>query len=54
MARDLRTVGPDTDESAALDIMLESGFRHLPVVDGGSVLGMISIRDVAHHTSGQR
>lgn len=52
MARDPKTVGPDTDESVALDIMLENGFRHLPVVDGGTVVGMISIRDVSHHTPG--
>ena len=52
MARDPKTVGPGTAESEALNIMLDNGFRHLPVVDGGSVVGMISIRDVSHHSAG--
>lgn len=52
MTRDPKTVSPGTDESEALNIMLDNGFRHLPVVDGGSVVGMISIRDVSHQTAG--
>jgi CBS domain-containing protein len=27
--------------------MLESGFRHLPVVDGGRLVGIVSIRDLS-------
>jgi len=34
----------DVDEAA--NWMLATGYRHLPVVDGGSVLGVISIKDV--------
>jgi len=33
-----------TDQAAAL--MIHGGFRHLPVVDGGEVKGMLSIRDL--------
>ena len=29
----------------ALRVMREGGFRHLPVVDGGEVKGIVSIRD---------
>ncbi|HEY7477516.1 MAG TPA: CBS domain-containing protein [Actinomycetota bacterium] len=47
MTRDPRTMGPDDESSAALDLMLEHGFRHLPVVEGGRVLGVVSIRDLA-------
>jgi CBS domain-containing protein len=27
--------------------MLDSGFRHLPVVERGEVVGMVSMRDLA-------
>jgi CBS domain-containing protein len=35
----------DTTEHAAV-IMIHGGFRHLPVVEGGDVVGMLSIRDL--------
>jgi CBS domain-containing protein len=47
MTRDPKTVGPDEDVEDALRTMLDSGFRHLPVVEGGEVIGMVSIRDLA-------
>jgi CBS domain-containing protein len=36
--------GTTTTEAARL--MLENGFRHLPVVDGERTLGIVSLRDV--------
>ena len=47
MTRDPMTVAPDDDAEAALNTMLTHGFRHLPVVDGGEVIGIVSIRDLA-------
>ena len=47
MTRDPRTIDPDSDAQAALAAMIEGSFRHLPVVEGGKVIGMVSIRDVA-------
>lgn len=33
----------------ALSLMQENGIRHLPVIDDGNVMGMISERDVLTH-----
>ena len=41
------TVGLDTPVKEALRIMVEGGFRHLPIVDGEQVAGMVSMRDIA-------
>ncbi len=40
------TVSPETDAADAAATMLNLGVRHLPVVDGGRVVGMISSRDL--------
>ena len=39
------SVGPDMKAVDALRTMQENGFRHLPVVDGETILGMVSLRD---------
>ena len=44
MTRTPQTVGPDERFGYALLIMHEKGFRHLPVVDGGRIVGMLSAR----------
>lgn len=46
MSKDPETVTPDLDSDEAADIMLSQGFRHLPVVDGNTILGIVSLRDV--------
>jgi CBS domain-containing protein len=46
MTRDPVTVTPDTDAGEAAAQMLALGARHLPVVDGGQVVGMLSARDL--------
>ena len=47
MTKDPITVGPDDDVEVALSTMLDHGFRHLPVVEKGEVIGIVSIRDLA-------
>jgi CBS domain-containing protein len=37
---------PEMDVEEAANWMLATGYRHLPVVDGQVVLGVISIKDV--------
>lgn len=45
MTRDPQTIKVDRPFSHALHMMYEGGFRHMPVVDNGKPVGMISIRD---------
>jgi CBS domain-containing protein len=41
-----RCIGPDTKVADAVLIMIERGFRHLPVVsEAGTLLGVFSVRD---------
>jgi CBS domain-containing protein len=47
MTSNPQTIGPGATTEEALDAMLRGGFRHLPVVDGERVVGMLSLRDVA-------
>jgi CBS domain-containing protein len=46
MTRDPVTATPDTTTEEAADVMLTNGFRHLPVVEGRELKGVVSIRDV--------
>ena len=46
MTRNVITVTPKTGTHACMQLMSERKIRHLPVVDGDTVLGMISIRDI--------
>jgi CBS domain-containing protein len=46
MTPDPQSVGPDTTVEEAAEIMLKNGFRHLPVVDGRAVCGVVSLRDL--------
>jgi CBS domain-containing protein len=40
------TIEPDDTTEHAAVLMIHGGFRHLPVVDGGRVVGILSIRDL--------
>ena len=45
MTANPRTIAPDRPFGHALHLMYEGGFRHVPVVDGGRALGVVSARD---------
>ena len=46
MTPDPVTIDEDHDVTEAAAVMIKVGARHLPVVDGGRVIGMISARDL--------
>ena len=46
MTPDPQSASPDTSIEDAAQIMLLNGFRHLPVVDGRTVCGVVSLRDL--------
>src|SRR5215218_2129031 len=48
MTRDPESIEPDDTTEHAAVLMLHGGFRHLPVVDGDDVVGILSIRDLMH------
>ena len=47
MTPDPKTVTESTDPVEAVQIMIDGGFRHLPVVESGRAIGIVSIRDLA-------
>jgi CBS domain-containing protein len=46
MTADPVTAAEETSATEALETMMENGFRHLPVLEGGRTVGVVSIRDV--------
>jgi CBS domain-containing protein len=46
MSKEPRYLTAGEDVSAAVDVMLEVGVRHLPVLDEGDVVGIVSMRDL--------
>jgi CBS domain-containing protein len=45
MTADPITIGPDKTFGQALALMHERGIRHVPVVENGKVVGVVSARD---------
>lgn len=48
MTADPQTVSADHTVEDCVKIMSDGGFRHLPVVDEGTVTGVVSMLDVVH------
>ena len=52
MSRDLLVIEPHDDLDYAMTIMTNKKIRHLPVIDDGRVVGLVSIRDVVKYHIG--
>jgi CBS domain-containing protein len=48
MSRDVDTVEPKTDIAEAAEHMARLRIRHLPVVERGTIVGILSIRDLTN------
>ena len=49
MTHDVHTCGPQETVARAMGLMTRFRYRHLPVVDHGRLVGMISIGDLVKH-----
>jgi CBS domain-containing protein len=57
LVRNWMTIDPVTIDASAsvqdgLDVMIAKGFRHLPVLEGDRLVGMVSLRDLGRHVGG--
>jgi len=46
-SKDLQTLRPDDDIDAAVELMRKTAVRRAPVVEGGRVVGILSLGDLA-------
>lgn len=47
MTKHPTTIGPEATVKEALRVMVDGGFRHLPVLQDEQVVGIVSMRDIA-------
>jgi len=52
MKRDLYTAQVDSNLDEVVERMVEGGFRHIPVLDGDRVVGMVTPIDILVHQKG--
>jgi len=50
MSTELRTVAPNSSCEDAMVVMQTHGIRHLPVCDGRTLVGFLSLRDLLRQT----
>src|SRR3712207_3993766 len=46
MTREVVTLGPEASAAEAWGVCQELGIRHLPIIEGGSLVGLVSDRDL--------
>jgi CBS domain-containing protein len=49
MTADVHTCGPDSGLDEMMNVMTERRIRHVPVLDDGRLVGIVSIGDVVKH-----
>ena len=49
MTTEVHTCAPDADLDTLMSAMTERRIRHVPVLDGGRLIGIVSIGDVVKH-----
>jgi CBS domain-containing protein len=54
LTEDLIVAAPDWSLERAAQAMIDGGFRHLLVVDGADISGVLSMRDIVRCWTGQR
>jgi CBS domain-containing protein len=54
MTRNVYWVSPDDTTDNCMSIMNERHIRHLPVLDNGKLIGIVSIRDVVNMMLAER
>lgn len=54
MTEDPVTVPGDTEVAAALQIMIDNDFRHLPIFAEGGVVGVVSMRELSRALQNER
>jgi CBS domain-containing protein len=50
MSTELRTLAPESSAEEAMVMMQTHGIRHLPVCDGNTLVGFLSLRDLLRQT----
>lgn len=53
MTRKVRTCSPEDDIEDVMDTMTHGRFRHVPVVEDGKLVGVVSIGDLVKHRMGE-
>ena len=52
MTSKLIVAEPEEEVSAAMATMIKAGIRHLPVIENGRIIGMLTIGDLVEHQVG--
>lgn len=52
MTNKLIVARPEDEIDATLALMIQTGIRHIPVIQGGEIVSLINMCDLAHHQVG--